>query len=471
MHPLKHLRCLALVLISPFAIGETLSQIYEQAVEHDPQLRAAQAAFRAGSESKNIARAGLLPQITARGEYEELESDGANTTVLGQGAVFGREGHTDTDTKGYSISLTQPIFDLPAWFTFQQGKALSEQARLQFAADQQLLILRTAEAYFEVLRARENLETALAEEKAIQRQLEQTTERFEVGLLPITDVHEAQAAFDSAKVNTLEIRGALDIAFEGLTVLTGQRYEQLAGLMPDFPIVDPQPLNREDWVQFALQNNFTLQATKYQRNAAEENANSKKYEHAPTLSGSISYFDDQSKSEFRGRDISDPPNPYYISPSETKQDGHVVGLQLTIPIFTGGLISAERRQAFHQSVEAKEIFTGAQRNTVQQARSQHLSVLTDKARVNARNQAITSAASALEATQAGYDAGTRNIVDVLLAQQNLYQARRDYANARFDYIGSLLRLKEVAGQLSPEDIYQLNAWLDPAISVTKAGVQ
>ncbi|WP_438951184.1 TolC family outer membrane protein [Porticoccus sp.] len=471
MHPLKHLRLLALVLVSPFAVGETLSQIYEHAVEHDPQLRAAQAAFRADSESKNIGRAGLLPQITATGEYQEQESNGSSRTVLSQTVTPGRDGDTDTDTKGYSISLTQPIFDLPAWFSFQQGKALSEQARLQFAADQQSLILRSADAYFEVLRARENLETALAEEKAIQRQLEQTTERFEVGLLPITDVHEAQAAFDSARVNTLEVRGALDIAFEGLTVLTGQQHEQLAGLMPDFPIVDPQPLSLEDWVQFALQNNFVLQATRYQRDAAEENANSKKYEHAPTLSGSISYFDDQSKSEFRGRDLDDPLNQSYVRPSETKQDGHVVGLQLTIPIFTGGLVSAERRQAFHQSVEAKEIFTGAQRNTVQQARSQHLSVLTDKARVNARNQAITSAASALEATQAGYDAGTRNIVDVLLAQQNLYQARRDYANARFDYIGSLLRLKEVAGQLSPEDIYQLNAWLDPAISVTKASVQ
>lgn len=451
------------------ALANTLSEIYEQAVKNDPQLRAARAAYLAGQEARNIGRAGLLPQITATGEYEELETNGASTTTLNSTFKPGRKGHTDTDSRGYYLTLSQPIFDLPAWFSFQQGKALSDQARLQFAADQQSLILRTADAYFQVLRARENLETAQAQEKAIQRQLEQTKERFEVGLLPITDVHEAQAAYDNARVNTLETRGALDIAFEGLTVLTGEPHQHLAGLVADFPVVQPEPLNREDWVQFALQNNFSLQAAKYQRDAADENAKSKKYEHAPTLTGNLSYYDDQTDSEFRGLDTQ--TNNFFVSPSETDQEGHAIGLTLTVPIFTGGLVSAERRQAFQQYVQADELFIGTQRNTVQQARSQHLSVVTNTARVKARSQAITSADSALEATQAGYEAGTRNIVDVLVAQQNLYQARTDYANARYDYIDSLLRLKEVAGQLSPEDIYELNAWLDPAITVTRAGVQ
>ncbi|MEZ5530380.1 MAG: TolC family outer membrane protein [Porticoccaceae bacterium] len=464
-------RRLALSLIvafaTPVALANTLSEIYELALQNDPQLRAARAAFLAGQEAKNIGRAALLPQISATGEYEELETNGSSTTVLNQNAIFSRRGHTDTDSHGYYLNLSQPIFDLPAWFSFQQGKALSEQARLQFAADQQSLILRSADAYFEVLRARENLETALAQEKAIQRQLEQTKERFEVGLLPITDVHEAQAAYDNARVNTLEARGALDIAFEGLTVLTGEPHQQLAGLVPNFPVVQPEPVNREDWVQFALQNNFSLQAARYQRDAADENAKSKKYEHAPTLTGTLSYYDDQTDSEFRGTD----QYGFSSTPSATDQEGHAIGLQLTVPIFTGGLVSAERRQAFQQYVQADETFIGAQRNTVQQARSQHLLVVTNTERVKARKLAITSAESALEATQAGYEAGTRNIVDVLVAQQNLYQASRDYANARYDYIGSLLRLKEVAGQLSPEDIYQLNAWLDPGINVTKAGVQ
>lgn len=447
----------------------TLTGIYELALQNDPQLRAARAEFLAGTETQNISRARLLPQINAVGQYSEDEYEGSSTQVLGQGAVFGRKGQTDNDAKNYSITLSQPIFDLPAWFSFQQGKELSQQAKLQFSADQQSLILRSADSYFEVLRARENMETALAEEKAIKRQLEQTRERFEVGLLPITDVHEARAAYDNATVNTLEAKGALDIAFEGLTVLTGQPHNELAGLMPDFPVTNPEPLNREEWVQFALQNNFSLQAAKHARDAADENAKSKKYEYTPKLTGSMSYYDNRSSSEFRGTDLN--TNQPFSSPSDTNQDGHSIGIELSVPIFTGGLVSAEKRQAFQQFIQLKESHIGAQRNTVQQARSHHLQVLTNRARVNARNQAITSAKSALEATQAGYEAGTRNIVDVLIAQRGLYQARRDYANARYDYIGSLLRLKEVAGQLSPDDIRQLNAWLDPAIRVTKAGVQ
>lgn len=449
--------------------GNSLSEIYELSLQNDPQLRAARAAYLAGAESKNISRARLLPQISAVGEYSENESEGSSTQVLGQGAVFGRKGQTDTDAKNYSITLSQPIFDLPAWFSFQQGKELSQQATLQFSADQQLLILRSADSYFDVLRARENLETALAEEKAIKRQLEQTKERFEVGLLPITDVHEAQAAYDNATVNTLETEGALDVAFEGLTVLTGQSHEQLAGLMPDFPVVNPEPLNREDWVQFALQNNFSLKVAQHARDAANQHAQAKKYEYMPKLTGSLSYYDNQSSSDFRGTDLN--TNQFFTSPSEAEQDGHSVGVQLSIPIFTGGLVSAEKRRAYQQFIQSKENHISTQRNTVQQARSQHLQVLTNTARVTARNQAITSAKSALDATQAGYEAGTRNIVDVLIAQRGLFQAARNYANARYDYIGSFLRLKEVAGQLSPEDIYQLNAWLDPEISVTKAGVQ
>ncbi|MDX2350284.1 MAG: TolC family outer membrane protein, partial [Porticoccus sp.] len=447
------------ILLTTTCWGDSLSDIYELALQNDPQLRAARAAYLAGSESENISRAGLLPQISAVGEYSEAETEGSSTTVLGQGAVFGRDGDTDIDSRNYSITLTQPIFDLPAWFTFQQGKELSQEAMLQFSADQQALILRSAETYFDVLRARENLETALAEEKAIKRQLEQTRERFEVGLLPVTDVLESQAAFDESTVTTLEIRGLLDIAFERLTVLTGQPHEQLSGLMPDFPVVNPEPTDREEWVRFSLQNNFSLQAAKQARDAAGNHAQSKKYEHMPTVTGALSYYDDYSESEFKGSDIGDPTK--YRSPSELDQDGHSVAIRLNVPIFTGGLVSAERRQAFQQSVQSEENYIGIQRNTVQNARSLHLLVLTNTARVKARNQVIISAKSALEATQAGYEVGTRNIVDVLVVQRNLYQARRDYANSRYDYIDSLLRLKDVAGQLSPDDIYQLNAWLDP----------
>jgi len=459
------------MLLSMVCWGDSLSDIYELALQNDPQLRAARAAYLAGSESKNISRAGLLPQISAVGEYSETELNGSSTTVLGQAAEakFGRDGDTDIDTHGYTISLTQPLFDLPAWFTFQQGKELSYQAKLQFSADQQSLILRSADTYFSVLKARENLETALAEEKALKRQMEQTRVRFEVGLLPITDVYEAQAAFDETTVRTLETSGALDIAFERITVLTGQAHDQLSGLMPDFPVVQPEPLDREAWVQFSLKNNFSLQIAKHEQYAADNNAKSKKYEHMPTVTGTFSYHDENSDTDFKGRDLSN--NQFFSSPSAIDRDSHTVSVQLNIPIFTGGLVSAERRRAYQQFIQAEEKYIGTERETVQNARSLHLLVLTNTAQVKARHQAVISAESALEATQAGYEVGTRNIVDVLVVQRNRYQARRDYANSRYDYIASLLKLKEVAGQLSPDDIYQLNAWLDPELSVLKAGVR
>ncbi len=239
--------------------------------------------------------------------------------------------------------------------------------------------------------------------------------------------------------------------------------------MPDFPVVKPEPLDREAWVQFSLRNNFSLQIAKHEQDAADNNAQSKKYEHMPTVTGALSYRDENSDTDFNGRDLSD--GKFFSSPSEIDRDGHTVSIQLNVPIFTGGLVSAERRQAYQQFIQAEEKHIGTERETVKNARSLHLLVLTNTARVKARNQAVISAESALEATQAGYEAGTRNIVDVLVVQRNLYQARRDYANSRYDYIASLLRLKEVAGQLNPEDIYQLNAWLDPQLSVLKAAVR
>ncbi len=458
MHPLRPpVLTLIILLLTCFnASAESLTEIYKQALQNDPQLQADRAVFKAGQESENIARAPLLPSLTAIGEYTDSDYD--STTHISPS--FRQHGNTDADTENYMLTLQQKIFDLSAWFTFQQGVELSRQSAATFSAAQQSMILRVTSAYFDVLRAEANLNTAVAEERAIQRQLEQTNERFEVGLLPITDVHEAQARFDDARVNSLVARGQLGIAFEALTVLTGKNYEKLDGLVDNFPVTPPIPASREEWVEFALKHNFSVKAAAYAKEAADQNAKAKKSGHLPTVTGNLSYYDNHADSHFDGS-----PMDEHLG---TDQDGHTASIRLTIPLATGGLISAERRKAAQQYIQAKENHLAAQRNTVQQTRSEHLNVVTDSARVKARLQAITSAKSAMEATQAGYEVGTRNIVDVLLVQQNLYQAMRNYHNARYDYIASLLKLKQVSGQLSPDDVYQLNAWLDPAIQVLKA---
>jgi outer membrane protein len=242
----KHFLIAAVAFLAPqLAISDSLVDIYESALENDPVLRAARASFNADREIKNIGRAALLPQLAISGEYSESET---NDNV----PLFGTSGTRESDGTSYSASLSQAIFDMPSWYRFKGSKSLSESARAQFAADQQTLIIRVSDAYFNVLRAYDNMQTRNAEERAIQRQLEQTRERFEVGLLPVTDVHEAQAVYDDAVVNSLEAQGALNIAFEQLQVLTGEDHNVLAGLAEKFEATNPTPLSNSDWVDLRL---------------------------------------------------------------------------------------------------------------------------------------------------------------------------------------------------------------------------
>jgi|TARA_B110000259_G_scaffold72134_1_gene84803 outer membrane protein len=446
----KHFLIAAVAFLAPqLAISDSLVDIYESALENDPVLRAARASFNADREIKNISRAALLPQLAISGEYKESETND-NSPLIGIGGTI------DSDGTSYSASLSQAIFDMPSWYRFQGSKSLSESARAQFAADQQTLIIRVSDTYFNVLRAYDNMQTRKAEERAIQRQLEQTRERFEVGLLPVTDVHEAQAVYDDAAVNSLEAQGALNIAFEQLQVLTGDDHNVLAGLAEKFVATNPQPLSNSEWVDFAIGNNYPLKVAKLGKDAAYNNAKAATAARLPKVTGSATYFD------------SDSDGTRYAIPFDSQQDGNSFAISVTMPIWLGGSLDAQRRQAKQQSIASDEGYIATKRNTVQAARSLHQLVLTNTARVKARAQSITSADSALQATQAGYEVGTRNIVDVLVAQRTVFQARRNFANARYDYILSMMRLKEVAGQLSPDDVYQLNAWLDPQLVINKA---
>lgn len=467
----QKLACIALLCSPISGFSDTLSEIFDLALENDPQLRAAHAAYMADRESRNIGRSALLPRIDGSAEYSEISSDSSSSSVFvlnGAQVNSGSSGSGDADQTVWGISLTQPIFNLPSWYDYKQGSSISEQARYQYAAEQQQLILRVSQAYFDVLRAHENLTSAITEQEAIGRQMEQTRQRYEVGLLPITDVHEAQAAYDDSRVTTLELRGALNVAFEALETLTGRPHQQLAGLTANFPVNNPEPAERDEWVSLAQQNNLDLKIYQQSRDAAGFNADARRAQHLPTLTGAYNYQDTDFDEKFRGRNLNgDPIN----TPSARNNESHVVALRLDVPIFSGGLVSAQRRQAYQRFVQAEENLNTVERNVTQEARTAHLNVITNSARVMARQQAITSANSALEATRAGYEVGTRNIVDVLFAERTLYQARRNYANARYDYIASTLALKKVAGQLSPDDIYQLNAWLDPSLVIEPTSLQ
>lgn len=451
---------IALILAQP-SHSDTLRDIYDLALKNDPKLRAAAATFRANQETEVQARSRLLPQVGADASYgwTHREQDAKGIT-LAPGATLrdillsDQSSDFDGRERVWGVSLNQPLLDLPAWFNFQSGKEQSKQAEAQFAYEQQDVIVRVAAAYFAVLRAGDNLRASQAEERATKRQFDQTQKRFDVGLIAITDVHEARAAFDSTIAQRLTDEGDVARAYEALTALTGQNHANLWALNKDFPVSEPVPAARDEWVKFALENNYALKAAFYGMEAAGENAEAKRMEHLPKITGNLSYQDDS----LRG-DQDYTPAPLFPTDPEADTTTSAARIKLTVPIFTGGYTSSARRQAAEQYNTALERRIEAERSTVQATRSQHIAVGTDIQRVKARSQSIISAQSAVDATSAGYEVGTRNVVDVLVAQRTLYNNARDYANARYDYVLDTLKLKQQAGTLTPQDIYDLDKWL------------
>ncbi len=444
--------------VLPAQAAESLMDIYEQALENDAQLKAEEAQFHANAEARNLGLAALLPQVGA--QYSHQEND---TTTQGESLELGQDGivtvdtktDLDTTTKGYQISFDQALFDLPKWFTFQQGKELTKAAEATFAGNQQNLIVRVVQAYLAVLRAQDNLAASQAAERAFERQLEQTQQRFDVGLIAITDVYEAQAAYDLSRVNRIVDENSVAVAKEQLSVLTGKEHDSLNVLADNLDIKPPEPMDRAAWVDFAMQNNYALKAARFNEEAARQASHASTSQHAPTVSGNFTYLD----TETDGDRTIKPPTDFTTSPY-AQTDGNRWEIRVELPLFAGGGISAQRRRSAQEYIAAEENRINLMRNTVTNTRSLHMTVVSDVSRVSARKQSIVSTKSALDATQAGYEVGTRNVVDVLNAQQTLFAAERDYANSRYDYIVDLLQLKEQAGLLSPQDVVNLDSYLE-----------
>ena len=449
---------LALSLGSLAARGESLRDIYELALENDAQLKAEEATYLANKESENLGLSALLPQVGANYSRSGSDTDTDSETFLvdPDEGIVAVDSTTSNDiiSEGFQVSLSQALFDLPAWFSFKSGKELSKQAEATFAGNQQNLIVRVVEAYLAVLRAQDNLEASKAQERAFERQLEQTQQRFEVGLIAITDVYEAQAAYDLSQVNRIVDENNVAVALEQLSVLTGQTHSNLHILKEEFEINPPEPNDRASWVEFALENNFALQAARYGEEAARQNSKANALEHAFTVSGNYSYTDDETD----GRRSITPTTQFESSPYNST-DGDRWELRVDVPLYSGGAISANRRKSAQEFNASRENRINLGRNTVTNTRSLHMTVVSDVSRVKARKQSIVSSKSALDATQAGYEVGTRNVVDVLNAQNTLFSSQRDYANSRYDYIINMMRLKEQAGLLSPEDVNSLDSYL------------
>lgn len=436
-------------------LAEDLVDVFTTAKDNDALVGAARAAYQADEERLPQARSALLPSIVASARTTKTETviPGVNTP---QSALLER-GYNDN---GWNAQFRQPIVNVANWFGYNSAKAFVKASSFALAAQEQDLIVRVAQAYLNILRTRDRLDTTNAEITAVRRQLEQIQQRFDVGLVAITDVLESQAAFDAALVRQIQAETDHYISFETLRTLTGRDYDELATLSEMLPIVTPEPLDEEAWVEAALSSNLGVKAAIEQLAATRSDAKSRMSNYLPTVDATVTH----------SSNINGNPLTQQFSPEETETT--IYGLQVTLPIFQGGLTTSRMREGRARAEQSREQLLNQQRTVIRNTRNLYKSVSTDVARVKARSKAIRSAQSALEATQTGYEVGTRNIVDVLQAQQRLFDSQFAYADSRYTYLLNLLKLKQQTGLLGQQDLEEINSYMnneEPVIRLVSLG--
>ncbi len=435
------------LLVLPAANSADLLVAFEAARESDPQLRLAESARLAEAEGVVQARAALLPFVSASASYSRSSSEGE----LPAGGNF----ESSSRARNLGLSLQQVIYDHASLARLRAARASASRAEAEYQSALNGLVLRVAERYFEVLTAVETLASARAEERAVRRQLEQAEQRFEVGLTAITDVHEARARYDAARAGAIAAANALDDAREALAELTGQSYEDFRALEGDLPPLRPDPEGMEAWVGLAEETSPTLRARRLAVEAGEALVDAAYAGHLPTLSLSAGW---QDNTTLRGQ-----MGPF--SPRSTESDS--ISLALRVPIFEGFAVQSRVRQSVHRRDQALDQLEADRRAVLRQTRNAYRAVIAGLSEVEARRQALVSAQSALEATQAGFEVGTRTIVDVLLSQQQLFAAQREYARARHNILLNHLRLKTAAGVIERSDLEAFNRLLTRRIRLNE----
>lgn len=458
------IRCLPIALVLILVTGtsaghaEDLLQIYQQARASDPQLAGAEATKYATEEGVDQARSQLLPQINASLNYQRSHGSGTNeqffTDANGNLVLV----PITSSSRGYGRTLngtlTQSILDISQWTGLAASRAQANAGDATYEAAAQDLYIRVATAYFAVLTAEDALKFAKSNEEALNRQLEQAQQRFEVGLSAITDVNDAKANHDSAIANVIAAQNAVDDAREGLRQLTGKEPGNLKTLRDDLPLDHPKPNDPSAWVDVALKENPTLSSFAFQLDAAGDNVKTARAGYLPTITGQIVYtrsptWADQNSAQYGGE----------IHTNSTRSDT-AIGFALNVPLFTGGLTQSRVRQAVYNRDFAQDQYELQRRMVVRDTRSNYRAVIAGASEVEARKQAVVSAKSSLDATQAGYEVGTRTIVDVLISQQQLLQAQSDYSQARHSFVLNGLKLKQSAGVIQLRDLQLVNSLLE-----------
>jgi outer membrane protein len=437
-----------------------LLAVYQRALQNYPQLKEAEATRLAALESKPQAIAALLPQISGSGTISREKDAGQSNqteTVQAGGQTFSESfpfnGRVTTNIHKYGVDLSQNLFRWQNWVALQRADAQVAQAEADYQAAQQDLIARVAQRYFDVLAAEDDLDAQRANVESVNRQLEQAERRYQVGLIAVTDVEEARAAHDSGAAAVIASKRQLASAQEFLREITGDVFDYLARPIEPLELATPDPSSEDRWVDMALQQNLSLVSSRLAADIARENVSSARGGHFPSLDLVASRY----KNSVGGDYINANNTPYGSTSLDQYQN--VIGIQLSVPIYSGGMVASQVRQAVYQHRAAKERVERVARQTEHDARDAYLGVLSEISHVSSLRRALESNTVALNATESGYEAGTRTAVDVLASRRLWIQAQTDYSRSRYDYMVNMVKLQQAAGILTEQSLSRLNALL------------
>ncbi len=442
------------ILISALLAASTthaanLSDVMQLALQNDPQLKAAQYNQQASEESKKQAFANFLPQVS--GSWSKSKSIN-NESTFGR---FGTVENPDSDSDGWSVTLNQSIYDQRNFIQKRSADLDVAKGLADLDAAEQDFIIRVAQSYFDVLTQIDAVSFAEAEEKAIQRQLDQAEQRYEVGLAAITDVHEARAQYDGARASVINAKNLLDDTKEALFEITQSHFPNLDALPENIEQVILNDTTINHWESLALENNPNLGASKITAELAELEFKRQRAGHLPTVSFSATHSENTNKNIT----LASPNDPDNFITDDRESKGQSLSLNVSVPIFSGGRTSSLSRQSKLRYEAAMQNLDQTTYSTVRSIRNALHNVEAGWSSVQARQLAVVSAKSAEQATTAGFEVGTRNIVEVLNSQRGLYQAQRDYSRAKHDYLMSVLNLKRAAGVLAQNDVNDINQLL------------
>ena len=449
-------KCLTYVLLASglpgIASAASLLDVYQQAVQSDPLIHEAEARRMATFEAVPQARGFLLPQIRAGGSWAKGNDEGQQS-FQDQGVFGSAQQEREFDSFGWNAELRQTIFRWDQFVGLKQANKRVAKAEVEFEFAQQDLIVRVVSRYFEVLGAEDRLTSIHADRTAIARQLEQARQRFDVGLIAITDVQESQAAYDQSVASEIQAKRELATAREFLREITGEYTPSLSAPGDDFPLISPNPADEASWIDQAMDQNLALVSSRFDEEIARDEISFRKTGHYPTLDLVANYDTNDADLNNIVFDGISQPN------QKTDNTRDWISIQFSVPLFEGGRTSSRVREAVYLHRASREQLQRVARETERQTRDAYLGVSSEISRVNALGQAVASSQTALEATQAGFDVGTRTIVDVLNSQRSLYIAITNYEQSRYTYIGNVLRLKLAAGTLQVQDLEQIDNFL------------